>query len=120
VLDAHKETIDPLSGFTGTISGRQIVITPVSSNETVTRTPVLMETTFHDHWKRIDGKPIYAVTPFFMLVFIDRPLEIQFARDKLDLLALGVSTITLVGLLAAAVHIGLRRRRRVRKVYSLS
>jgi hypothetical protein len=60
--------------------------------------PVLVNTTFHPNWQRADGQAIYAATPFAMLTFVERPVELAFARRSLDRLALFASAATLVAL----------------------
>jgi hypothetical protein len=63
-----------------------------------TSMPVLIATTFHPKWQRDDGAAIYAVTPFYMLTFIEQPISISYQRTGLDRLGIWLSGMALVAL----------------------
>lgn len=56
---------------------------------------MLVATTFHPNWLRTDGAAVYAVTPFYMLTFVDKPVIIAYGRRQADRLGLAASAITL-------------------------
>jgi hypothetical protein len=70
--------------------------------------PVLIASTFHPNWQRSDGKRTYAVTPFYILTFVDHSVSIAYGRRWFDKAGLWVSALTFVVLcgLFAAIKIG--------------
>jgi len=72
--------------------------------------PVLLSQTYHPKWRRSDGQPTYAATPFFTLTFIDKQTELAFKRDGYDRLAVWLSLVTfLVMLVVVAISVVQRR-----------
>jgi hypothetical protein len=99
-LDKQKVGVNG-SGLTSSYSANQaITVSPNAvSAEAI---PVVVATTFHPNWRRSDGGPIYATTPFFMLTFVDKPVTISFRREWPDKLGLWISVVALAGLCALA------------------
>jgi hypothetical protein len=60
--------------------------------------PVLIATTYHPNWRRKDGELIYPATPFYMLTFVQRPIQLLYARRWYDWLGVIVSSCVLCGL----------------------
>jgi hypothetical protein len=61
--------------------------------------PVLISTSYHPNWQRRDGDTVYAANPMFMLVFVQQPTALNFARRPVDRFGLWAATATLLGLL---------------------
>jgi hypothetical protein len=76
--------------FDTDVQQTSIRITPASA-EPPKNLPVLIQTTYSPDWRRDDGLPIYAATPFYMLTFVNGPTRIVYARTWLDHAALFVS-----------------------------
>ena len=88
-LDKSKVPVEE-SSLAARTDREEISITPNESlDESV---PTLIETTYHPSWQRTDHQPIYSVTPFFMLTFIQRPAQIVYARRWYDWLGVLCST----------------------------
>lgn len=79
------------------------------------RVPVMLNTTFHPDWKREDTGAIYAVTPFNMLTFADRPVRLTYGRSPVEKWAVALSAVTLILLILSpglAKSFGPLKRRR--------
>ena len=63
--------------------------------------PVLISTSFHPNWQNQNGDPVYAVTPMFMLAFVNGPTHLMFGRSTLDYVALWLSVLVLLALLGS-------------------
>jgi hypothetical protein len=83
------------------------------ASEAVEPEPILVATTFHPKWRRMDGETLYAATPFYMLTFADRPVTLTFSRQWYDRAALWVSAITLVGLGCFTTWSALRGKKKI-------
>lgn len=103
-LEKNKLATDAApSDLTGRIDLNTITLT-VGSSVKADPVPVLIASTFHPNWQRSDGRPTYAVTPFFTLTFVDHSVSIAYGRRRFDKVGLWVSAVTLVmlcGFLAA-------------------
>jgi len=83
--------------------------------------PVLLSQTYHPKWRRSDGQPIYATTPFYTLTFVDEPTELTFKRDGYDRMAIWLSLVTsLVMLVVVAIPVVQRRRSSSNKSQTVS
>src|SRR4029077_8376287 len=60
------------------------------------RIPVMLNATFHPGWQREDGGAIYAVTPFNMLTFLDRPTRLTYGRSLVEKLGVVFSIVTFI------------------------
>ena len=82
------------------------------------KVPVLIRTTFHPNWVRLDGQRVYPVTPFFMLTFASEPFELRFRRTAVEWAAVIVSASSFLALFLALI--GLNRFNRKRSSLSPS
>ena len=98
----------PLGDVSGRIEETSVTL---SAGAQLGPVPVLVANTFHPNWRRRDGNPIYAVTPFLMLTFVEKPTAIDFGRGTLEKLGVLISLLSLVGLCGFLVLGGLRNRR---------
>jgi hypothetical protein len=101
VLDERKVAVE--SGASEAVAcrvgPRSIELEPTAS--AAAPLPVLVNTTYFPHWRREDGRDIYAATPFFMLTFVREPTRLVFARRPFDRLGAAVSALTLLLVCAA-------------------
>jgi len=72
--------------------------------------PVLLSQTYHPKWRRSDGQPTYAATPFYTLTFIDKQTELAFKRDGYDRLAVWLSLVTFLVMLGVVAISVVQRR----------
>lgn len=110
VLDKDKVPLHELTDFQ--VTPNSIRLSPNSAGIDI---PVLLSQTYNPKWMRDDREPIYAATPFFTVTFVDQPTRLTFERDRFDRLALGISLVTLVGVLLVVV-LALVKRLRVRSL----
>jgi len=88
------------SGVVGEINYNEIRLNPtVASADNLV--PIMIRSSYHPNWQREDHGAIYAVTPFNMLTFINRPVRLLYSRRRLDSLGLwfsgGVFIVLLLG-----------------------
>jgi len=112
-LDAHKIAVLANSEVASALSQQSIRIAPRSepSMPVEPPAPILIAIAFHPSWRRTDGSPVYAVTPLFMLTFVDKPTAIDFRRSTLERLGVLISLVTLIGLLGFLLVTDLLYRR---------
>lgn len=67
------------SQLAGTVDENSIEIKTPEAPESESL-PVIIETTFSPNWRRDDKRPVYTVTPFFMLTFVHRDARIEYGR----------------------------------------
>ena len=110
-LERNKMPIEKSQAeFTGQIDQYAIKVNyqPVQNGNAV---PVLVATTFHPNWHRSDGQAIYATTPFFMLLFVDKAVDLVYGRRWFEKIALWFSAVTFISLCAVtAWHYRSHRR----------
>jgi len=87
------------SDVTGEVDQNSIRITSNSGGPV----PVLVADTFHPNWQRQEGNSVYAVTPFYMLTFVDQSVSIAYGRRWFDRVGLWTSAGTLVLLFLVAI-----------------
>ena len=95
LLDERKIAADAGAGVsvTGDVNESTISIRPGTS--VADGVPVLIRTTYSPNWLRVDGGPVYPVTPFFMLTFVREPTQLVFTRRPLEWVGLIISALTL-------------------------
>ncbi len=62
------------------------------------RVPVLVAVTFSPYWRRSDGEPVYATTPFLLLTFAEGEIRLDFRRRRLERVAAYCAAIALASL----------------------
>lgn len=77
--------------------------------------PVLVRTSYHPNWQRNNGQAIYAVTPMFMVTFVNQSTNIIFTRRWFDWGALSISALVFVTLIGISL-----RRYRHREVHPVA
>lgn len=104
ILDERKTAVEGADGgaFTHTIDPQAILIEP--TRPPGVSLPVLVATTYHTNWRRVDGEAVYPATPFFSLTFVREPTRMVFARGSLERFGLIVSALALLFLCADAVR----------------
>ncbi|HKY04250.1 MAG TPA: hypothetical protein VJQ56_05150 [Blastocatellia bacterium] len=105
IREALAETRARVAGpqVAGTVGERSIEIKTAGTIEGES-IPVVIDTTFSPNWRRDDKEPIYPVTPFFMLTFVDKDARIEYGRGTAAKagLALSVLFLSAVALLFVA------------------
>ncbi|HWW76172.1 MAG TPA: hypothetical protein VNZ44_12295, partial [Pyrinomonadaceae bacterium] len=102
-LDEHKVAAAPEAAapVAARVGERSIEIEPRATP--AAPLPVLVSTTYFPHWRREDGKDIYAATPLFMLTFVREPTRMVFTRRPFDRLGAAVSAATFLLVCAAGM-----------------
>lgn len=93
-LDHNKIAVAKSADFTITSQVSQSKITVNLTELRNKSVPIVFNTTYHPNWKRKDGTTIYPATPFFMLTFVEKPIQIEFARQTFDRIGLIISAAT--------------------------
>lgn len=101
-LESRKFPVAATEATTRSQITQNEILLDVGSDGADDPVPVLVATTFHPNWQRQDQGSIYAVTPFYMLTFISRPVRLYYGRRLPDKIGLWLSGATLVGLLLFA------------------
>ena len=94
----------------GRIEGTRITLNADSGYQ-LSPVPILVANTFHPNWRSPDDNPVYAVTPFFMLAFVNKPTVMDFRRGTLEMLGVFISFTTVIGLSGLLLVAELRYRR---------
>jgi len=94
-------TESPQTRVDSTVSQNEIRLDPPPLSGSV---PVLVRTSYHPNWRRDDGGEVYTTTPFFTLTFIDRPTRIHYTRYWYEWLALLLTALALLTLLAHTIN----------------
>jgi hypothetical protein len=103
VLEAHKVPVGDAS-VAGRVDQQGIWIDyDGQSPGSPQSIPVLIGTSFHPNWQNQNGDPVYAVTPMFMLSFVNGPTHLTFGRSTLDYASLWISALVLFALLGSTV-----------------
>lgn len=104
ILDERKTAVEGADrgAFTHRIDPQAILIEP--TRPPGVSVPVLVATTYHTNWRRVDGQAVYPATPFFSLTFVREPTRMVFARVSLERFGLIVSALALLFLCADAVR----------------
>jgi hypothetical protein len=69
----------PSSGISSEFGQRSIQVS-FNAEPAISLVPVVIDRTFHPNWHRTDGEAIYAITPFSILTFTNRPVTIDYER----------------------------------------
>lgn len=93
ILDSSK--LPTLNVDSVTTEQTQNAITLNINNRPINKTPVLIKTSYHPNWKRSDGEPIYAVSPFYMLTFVNEKAVLNYSRSNAEICAVYISLISL-------------------------
>jgi hypothetical protein len=109
VLDENRTPVNEAADISFTNRVDQTLIQAAPSKTPGGSVPVLINTTFHPDWRRTDGETIYPVTPFNMLTFTDKALELQYGRRWYESAALWLSALALVCACFFYVRAGARK-----------
>jgi hypothetical protein len=104
ILDRNKiSSIAPGSpGITGEVEQNKVTVN--LSGSPAQPVPVLIDMTYHPNWQRSDEAAVYPVTPFFMLTFVQEPLQLTFARKAFDWIGLIISAVTFLLLCLTLIY----------------
>ena len=95
ILERRKVSTDTAVSLDGEINQKIIRLKPnaITSGGSI---PALINTTYHQNWRRDDGGAIYSASPFFILTFIRQPTQLIYARNWFDRAGLIVSVSVFV------------------------